>query len=293
MSSLIHHMVFFASVAGGASLCSTSVLCCFLFQTSDFAVTAVDERKTFAAFGRTYDVMDKSIWNGAPLTSFELEAAFRHYFGDKVTHEEWIEPGQLEMQSKHEVVHKLVAALKRFRSPDVAGELPVYTHAKAQLAPQTANSPGIQKAPPSPPSETSYPSAPTEQPHHSQAHAGTTDNQVSDQSFQPQMQSQAQLQNAQGYLQRPGYSPAYPQGYQQPSQGQGQASSNYAPNPQEYGQARGQYPAVSILTVHSRIMYSVLTDCSCSGLYVSCEDNVLSGHTERYSACITACHCLL
>ena len=48
--------------------------------------------------------MAQSTWTGAPLTSFDLEAAFKHYFGNTIRHEEWIEPGQLQMQAKHDVV---------------------------------------------------------------------------------------------------------------------------------------------------------------------------------------------
>ena len=56
--------------------------------------------------------MAQSTWTGAPLTSFDLEAAFKHYFGNTNRHEEWIEPGQLQMQAKHDVVQSLLAALK-------------------------------------------------------------------------------------------------------------------------------------------------------------------------------------
>ncbi|DBA81564.1 TPA: hypothetical protein ACH3X1_007336 [Trebouxia sp. C0004] len=68
--------------------------------------------------------MARSTCTGAPLTSFDLEAVFRHYFGDTIRHEEWIEPGQLQMQAKHAVVQKLLTALKKPAPPHLTNQLP-------------------------------------------------------------------------------------------------------------------------------------------------------------------------
>lgn len=90
---------------------------------------------------RTYDVTAQSIWTGAPLTSFDLEAAFRQYFGSTINFAEWIAPDKLQMQAKHEAVQRLLTTLERFRSPEPAGDLPVYTQAKAQQGPGAGNQP--------------------------------------------------------------------------------------------------------------------------------------------------------
>ncbi len=195
--------------------------------------------------------MAQSTWTGAPLTSFDLEAAFKHYFGNTIRHEEWIEPGQLQMQAKHDVVQSLLAALKKFRSPDVVGDLPVYTHARAQEGRQA----GIQKAPstPSPRAESAFASASSEEtqpPQNRPPHI--VPNQFPKQGLQPLTPGQpaAQMHGGQGRQsydhQQTYHSPhqqqAYQQGgYQQAPQGQGQA--NYAP--QDY--ARAQFNMVSVL----------------------------------------------
>jgi len=197
--------------------------------------------------------MAQSTWTGAPLTSFDLEAAFKHYFGNTIRHEEWIEPGQLQMQAKHDVVQNLLAALKKFKSPDVVGHLPVYTHAKAQEAPQA----GIQKAPstPSPRAESAFASASSEEslPPQTRPPQPPHTNQFPEQGLQPltpPVQPPAQMHGGQGrqsYDQQQSYhlphqQQAYQQGgYQQAPQGQGQA--NYVP--QDY--ARAQYNMVSML----------------------------------------------
>ncbi len=199
--------------------------------------------------------MAQSTWTGAPLTSFDLEAAFKHYFGNTIRHEDWVEPGQLQMQAKHDVVQNLLAALKKFRSPDVVGDLPVYTHAKAQEGPQA----GIQKAPstPSPRGESAFASASSEETLPPQTRPPRA-NQFPEQGLQPltpPVQPPAQMHGGQGRQsfdqqqtyhsppQQQAYQPGgYQQGgYQQAPQGQGQA--NYAP--QDY--ARAQYNMVSTL----------------------------------------------
>lgn len=193
--------------------------------------------------------MAQSTWTCAPLTSFDLEAVFRHYFGDTIRHAEWVEPGQMQMQAKHDVVQNLLTALKKFRSPDVVGDLPVYTHAKAQEGPQA----GIQQAPstPSPRGESAYASAADEESLPPQSRPPHT-NQFPEQGLQPltPVQPPAQMHGGQGrqsYDQQPAYYSPHQQqtyqqaGYQQAPPGQGQAS--YAP--QDY--PRAQLNMVSVL----------------------------------------------
>ncbi|KAL0026089.1 hypothetical protein WJX79_009086 [Trebouxia sp. C0005] len=47
-------------------------------------VENLSRRMTYIIFAKTYDVMAQSTWTCAPLTSFDLEAVFRHYFGDTI-----------------------------------------------------------------------------------------------------------------------------------------------------------------------------------------------------------------
>jgi hypothetical protein len=214
-------------------------------------------------------VMAQSTWTGAPLTSFDLEAAFRHYFGDTIRHEEWVEPGQLQMQAKHDVVQNLLTALKKFRSPDVVGDLPVYTHAKAQEGSQA----GIQKAPstPSQRGESAFASAPSEEslpPQTRPPH--TVTDQFPEQGLQPltPVQPPAQMHGGQGrqsYDQQQAYQSPHQQqayhqqaGYQQPPLGQGQA--NYAP--QDY--ARAQFNTVSMVCIWT-IKFCMIGLVCCSG----------------------------
>ncbi|KAA6426768.1 MAG: hypothetical protein FRX49_03093 [Trebouxia sp. A1-2] len=205
-------------------------------------VENLSRRMTYIIFAKTYDVMAQSTWTCAPLTSFDLEAVFRHYFGDTIRHAEWVEPGQMQMQAKHDVVQNLLTALKKFRSPDVVGDLPVYTHAKAQEGPQA----GIQQAPstPSPRGESAYASAADEESLPPQSRPPHT-NQFPEQGLQPltPVQPPAQMHGGQGrqsYDQQPAYYSPHQQqtyqqaGYQQAPPGQGQAS--YAP--QDYPRAQ-------------------------------------------------------
>ena len=193
--------------------------------------------------------MAQSTWTSAPLTSFDLEAAFRHYFGDIICHEEWIEPGQHHMQAKHDVVQNLLTALWKFRSPDVVGDLPVYTHAKAQEGPQA----GMQKAPstPSPRGESAFASAAAGESLPPQSRPPHT-NQFPEQGLQPltPVQPLAQMHGGQGrqsYDLQPTYHLPHQQqtyqqaGYQQAPPSQGQAV--YAPQ----GYARAQFNMVSML----------------------------------------------
>ncbi len=211
--------------------------------------------------------MAQSTWTGAPLTSFDLEAAFRHYFGDTIRHEEWVEPGQLQMQAKHDVVQNLLTALKKFRSPDVVGDLPVYTHAKAQEGSQA----GMQKGPStlSPRGESAFASAASEESLPPQSRPPHT-NQFPEQGLQPltPVQPSAQMHGGQGrqsYDQQQAYQSPHQQqayhqqaGYQQPPLGQGQA--NYAP--QDY--ARAQFNTVSMVCIWT-IKFCMIGLVCCSG----------------------------
>lgn len=190
--------------------------------------------------------MAPSSWTNAPLTSFDLEAAFQHYFGEKVSHADWIEPGQVQMQGKHEVVEALIGALKKFRSPEAGGKQPVYTHEKAQLVitAQTTSSPGPGRAPPSPQTEKPSCAPASEQaqrfeqpnPNTQQAY-----NQGPNHNYRPAAQAQSYAQDPQSFSQnQAGYQPAY-------AQAQGSPNYPYA-TPQQH--ARSPYPAVSILLLH-------------------------------------------
>ena len=195
--------------------------------------------------------MAQSTWTGAPLTSFDLEAAFKHYFGNTNRHEEWIEPGQLQMQAKHDVVQTLLAALKSSEAQMwwvTCLCTPMQGHRRAvRLASKRHHPPLLQ--------EQNLPlllplvrklSPPRTGPPH------IVPNQVPEQNLQPLTPGQpaAQMHGGQGRQsydhQQTYHSPhqqqAYQQGgYQQAPQGQGQA--NYAP--QDY--ARAQFNMVSVL----------------------------------------------
>lgn len=140
-----------------------------------------------------------SSWDGAPLANFDLAAAFNHHSDKDVKYEDWIAPGQVQMQAKHDTIEKLLNALHMFRSPDAAGALPVYTQPKTKaqdLAPATPPS----KAPAQPPvaSRESYPS---------HVRSNPVDRPSQDQDFQPAQaaQPQAQMYAAQGALSATGY----------------------------------------------------------------------------------------
>lgn len=221
--------------------------------------------------------MAPSSWPNAPLTSFDLEAAFQHYFDDKLTHEDWIEPVQLEVQSKHDIVERLVDALQQFRSPDSGGKQPVYSHAKVQavLAAQTTSSPGPGKAPPSPQPDPS-PSSSTlsEQTHqYQQPNPSAAYHQNPNPNYQPAVQTQNYAQDSQGFNQRQ-------QGPQPYVQAQGHPNFAYAPDQQR---ATTPHPPVSILVLLACLLeYRMLLaihrsmDCICmeapSGCPAWCDD---------------------
>ena len=204
--------------------------------------------------------MAPSSWTNAPLTSFDLEAAFQHYFGDKVSHEDWVEPGQVQMQGKHEVVEKLIDALKKFRSPESGGKQPVYTHAKAQLVltALTTSSPGPVKAPPSPQNEKSFSPAPSEPAQRQdEPNPNAAYNQGNNQNYRPAVQAQNYSQDPQGLNQsQQGFQPGY-------AQAQGNPNYGYA-YPQQH--ARTPYPAVSILMLHRPCMLVFIPSCALDDL---------------------------
>ncbi|KAL0051025.1 hypothetical protein WJX82_000800 [Trebouxia sp. C0006] len=167
-------------------------------------VENLNRRMTYIVFAKSYDVMAQSTWTGAPLTSFDLEAAFKHYFGNTNRHEEWIEPGQLQMQAKHDVVQSLLAALKSSEAQMCEKTQPPQNR-PPHIVPNQVPEQNLQPLTPGQPA--------------AQMHGG---------------QGRQSYDHQQTYH-SPHQQQAYQQGgYQQAPQGQGQA--NYAP--QDYARAQ-------------------------------------------------------